>query len=307
MRTRAIIPAAVLLCGCSLRHRPAAPEPARAPTLDSLYQLDRSRGDSLAARGAPDGLAAFLAPNVAFLRAGVPIVYGWPASQALFAASKSAPDAVTWEPIGGGVSQDLYSGYTYGVTARAGSPPATVRLERYIAYWERGRGQPWRIVAYAEVGAPPTTDPLARRIDPPDAAKVLPKPIAAAVANVRATDSLFSDLADRLGTAAAFAANADEYGAVFGSPALAVGPKQIADFLGLAGRSSSLSWRPVYANVAGSLDLGFTIGDYTSTSRGASGAAIQRFGKYLTVWQRQRDGSWKFMIDGGNSTPAKPE
>jgi hypothetical protein len=235
------------------------------------------------------------------------VVYGRPASHALFAATTPDPGTVAWEPLGGGVSFDLRSAYTYGVTARAGSPRAAVQLARYIAYWERGRGQPWRIVAYAEVGSPAATDQSVRRIDPPDAARVLSKPMAEAVANVRAADSLFSDLGDRVGTASAFSSNVDEYGAVFGSPALVVGPRAVEEYLKAQGRSSSLSWRPVYASVAESLDLAFTIGDYTTTSRGASGAAIQRFGKYLTVWKRQRDGSWKFMIDGGNATPAKPE
>jgi ketosteroid isomerase-like protein len=51
--------------------------------------------------------------------------------------------------------------------------------------------------------------------------------------------------------------------------------------------------------------LGFTVGEYTLTGRGPTGAAVQRFGKYLTVWKRQPNGSWKFAVDGGNGSPAK--
>ena len=61
----------------------------------------------------------------------------------------------------------------------------------------------------------------------------------------------------------------------------------------------------LYAAVAGSRDLGYTIGEYTSTGRGPTGAAVQRFGKYLTVWKRQPNGSWKFVVDGGNGSPGK--
>jgi ketosteroid isomerase-like protein len=309
MRTRAIFPAAVLLCGCGLRHRTIAPEPVRGPAIDSLFQIDQARGDSVAALGAVDGMLASLAPNVSFLRAGVPAVYGRDAVRTLLGAGPALPVSRTWQPLGGGISYDLHSAYTYGVAARLAPPKPEIRLERYVAYWERaqGRGQPWRIVAYAEIGSPAETGLTIARIDPPELGRVLSKPAAAAVDKVRATDSLFSDLADRTGIAFAFSNNADDYGAIFGSPGLAVGPKAIREFLESQGSASSLSWRPIYSSVAGSLDLAFTIGDYTTTSRGTSGAAIQRFGKYLTVWKREKDGTWKFVIDGGNATPAKPE
>jgi ketosteroid isomerase-like protein len=287
-----------------------APEPARGPSLDSLFELDRTRGDSVAALGPADGSLAFLAPNVAFLRAGVPFVYGRDSVRALFGATRgasAAPSAPHWEPIAGGVSYDLRSAYTYGVTVRVGSPRGEVRFERYIAYWERQRGRPWAITAYAEVDGPTATGVQVAKIDPPDASRELPRPIADAVAKVRATDSLFSDLADREGIPAAFAQNVADYGAIFGPQALVIGPKAVRQYFAAQGAASSLSWRPVYASVAVSLDLAFTIGEYTATSRGASGAAIQRFGKYLTVWKREPDGTWKFMIDGGNGTPAKPE
>ena len=61
----------------------------------------------------------------------------------------------------------------------------------------------------------------------------------------------------------------------------------------------------VFAWVAGSEDIGFTVGEYIATLRGPSGAAIQRFGKYLSVWQRQHDDTWKFVVDGGNGSPPK--
>lgn len=285
------------------------PEPVRGPSIDSLFRIDQARGDSVAALGAIDGMLASLAPNVSFLRAGVPTVYGRDAVRTLLAAGPALPGSRTWQPLGGGISFDLRSAYTYGVAARVAPPKAEIQLERYIAYWERGagRGEPWRIIAYAEVGSPPATGLTVERVDPPDLGKVLSKPAVAAVDKVRATDSLFSDLADRMGVPFAFSDNADDYGAVFGSPALVVGPRAIREYFDSQRSASSLSWRPIYSSVAGSLDLAFTIGDYTTTSRGTSGAAIQRFGKYLTVWKREKDGTWKFMIDGGNATPAKPE
>jgi ketosteroid isomerase-like protein len=308
MRTRSLIPAAVLSFGCSLHHRPVAPEPARGPARDSLFQLDQTRADSVASRGPVEGMLALLAPDVAYLRAGVPTVFGRDAARLLFAASaRSSATTVSWQPLGGGVSDDLRSAYTFGVTARITPARPELRPERYVAYWERTREQPWRIVAYVEVNGPTAIEVSPTRQQVAAPVRALPKPMADAAATVRATDSLFSDLADRMGTAFAFSNTVDPYGAVFGTPQLVIGPKAVEEFYAAQGNGTSLTWHPVYASVAGSLDLGFTLGDYSVTSRGASGAAVQRFGKYLTVWKRQRDGTWKFVIDGGNGTPARAQ
>jgi ketosteroid isomerase-like protein len=113
---------------------------------------------------------------------------------------------------------------------------------------------------------------------------------------------LFADLADRMGSAFAFSNTVAPYGAVFGGPTLVIGPAAVREFEEARGAGTSLTWRPVDALAAESGDLGFTIGEYIATGRSPSGAAVQRFGKYLTVWQRQPDGGWKFVIDGGNAT-----
>src|SRR4051812_34859535 len=150
MTTRLLLPAALLLCGCSLRHKPVAPEPARGPARDSLFLLDQTRGDSVTARGGIDGSLALLSPGVVYLRAGVPVVYGRDAVRTLVTAAPIIGPQ-TWQPLGGGVSFDLRHAYTFGIAAQAPGSPPSIRLERYVAYWTRERGQPWRIAAYVEV------------------------------------------------------------------------------------------------------------------------------------------------------------
>ena len=307
MRMRSLFPAAGLLYGCGLHHTAPVPEPARGPARDSLIELDQSRGDSIASRRAGDGPFALLGADVVFLRSGVPAIYGRDAVRALAAVGDDSVSAVmTWLPLGGGVSDDLRSGYTFGMEARAGKPTAPIRLQRYIAFWKRTRDQSWRIAAYAEIGAragaAPSLPPPALPPPPPRPAV---EPVKDAIARIRATDSLFSDLADRMGTPFAFASYVDPLGVVFGTPRLVIGPKAVQEYYSSQGGGTSLSWRPISADVAGSLDLGFTVGEYSITTRGATGAAVQHFGKYLTVWKRQADGSWKFMVRGDNATPAK--
>jgi ketosteroid isomerase-like protein len=53
----------------------------------------------------------------------------------------------------------------------------------------------------------------------------------------------------------------------------------------------------VAAQIAPSGDLGCTVGE-------AQIATLKRYSKYLTIWRRQADGSWKFVADGGNARPA---
>ena len=66
----------------------------------------------------------------------------------------------------------------------------------------------------------------------------------------------------------------------------------------------SLRWKPVGAEISSADDLGYTFGTYIATSAGPDGKLATRYGKYLTVWKKQADGSWKVVNDIGNSSPA---
>ncbi|HUV14737.1 MAG TPA: DUF4440 domain-containing protein [Acidobacteriota bacterium] len=59
----------------------------------------------------------------------------------------------------------------------------------------------------------------------------------------------------------------------------------------------SLSWKPVKAEISSSGDMGYTIGYWEIK---ADGAASSASGKYVTVWKKQKDGSWKVVADIGN-------
>jgi ketosteroid isomerase-like protein len=59
----------------------------------------------------------------------------------------------------------------------------------------------------------------------------------------------------------------------------------------------SIEWWPVYAGIAASGDLGFTTGPYVI------GEGERRVhGWYFTVWKRQADGSWRWVLDHGPPT-----
>jgi len=64
-----------------------------------------------------------------------------------------------------------------------------------------------------------------------------------------------------------------------------------------------LEWEPKKAEVSKSGDLGYTWGTYTVTSEDEHGEKKTSYGKYLNVWKKQNDGSWKVLIDIGNQSP----
>jgi ketosteroid isomerase-like protein len=62
-----------------------------------------------------------------------------------------------------------------------------------------------------------------------------------------------------------------------------------------------LVWHPDKVGVAHSGDLGYTSGTYDWSYKDASGKTISDKGKYLTVWKKQVDGSWKVLFDMFNT------
>ena len=66
---------------------------------------------------------------------------------------------------------------------------------------------------------------------------------------------------------------------------------------------TSLTWTPVKADMAASGDLGYTYGNYVFKSKNKEGKVVSSYGKYMSVWKKQKDGSWKVAVDMGNSSP----
>ena len=69
-----------------------------------------------------------------------------------------------------------------------------------------------------------------------------------------------------------------------------------------------LTWRPEKAVVAASGDLGYTYGYYQSRAHAPQGDVVHE-GKYTTIWRRQKDGSWKVVLDigtQGSNDDSKP-
>ena len=69
----------------------------------------------------------------------------------------------------------------------------------------------------------------------------------------------------------------------------------------LADPEITITWEPVRAEAAASGEMGYTIGQYVLEGKTAEGKAFTEKGKYFTAWKKQPDGSWKVVVDGGNT------
>jgi len=63
----------------------------------------------------------------------------------------------------------------------------------------------------------------------------------------------------------------------------------------------TLSWHANKVGVARSGELGYTSGTYDFSMKDAPGKTISDKGKYLTVWKKEADGTWKVLLDTYNS------
>ena len=67
-----------------------------------------------------------------------------------------------------------------------------------------------------------------------------------------------------------------------------------------------LKWEPTYAYVSSSNDLGYTYGTYEMKFDDPDGNQIVDNGKYMTVWKKDNDGSWKVAADMFNTNTQMP-
>ena len=65
-------------------------------------------------------------------------------------------------------------------------------------------------------------------------------------------------------------------------------------------RSGLLTWQPTYAEIASSGDLGWTTGPWEWRPDPSDSTPLA-IGHYITIWKRQADSTWKFVLDIGTA------
>jgi ketosteroid isomerase-like protein len=99
-----------------------------------------------------------------------------------------------------------------------------------------------------------------------------------------------------------FAADATAYPP--GMP-IATGTAKIREIITgmMSGPGFSLTWTPTKADVSASGDVGYTAGTYEMNM---SAMPAPEKGKYVTIWKKQADGSWKAIEDIFNADTSGP-
>ncbi len=111
-------------------------------------------------------------------------------------------------------------------------------------------------------------------------------------------DKSFSDLCEKEGMKTAFIEYIDSNGVLLRPHSMPIAGAHAIDYLIRYNDTGFvMKWQPHYAFVAQSADLGYTYGVYSLAP--SSGDTIL-YGTYVSVWKRQADGLWKFVLDSGN-------
>jgi ketosteroid isomerase-like protein len=69
-------------------------------------------------------------------------------------------------------------------------------------------------------------------------------------------------------------------------------------------KSFTMQWEPKGAGIANSGEMGYTYGLYKIKYNSPDTAT---YGTYVSVWKKQADGKWKFVLDSGNEGLGDPE
>jgi ketosteroid isomerase-like protein len=116
------------------------------------------------------------------------------------------------------------------------------------------------------------------------------------------TEQAFSKMAEEKNAREAFMAFIADDGLLF-RPGAVNGKKWMLEHpLPPSDKKPLLAWQPAYAGMAASGDMGFTTGPWEAKAD-INDEKPAGYGHFMTVWKKQADGSWKFVVDLGISHP----
>jgi ketosteroid isomerase-like protein len=117
-----------------------------------------------------------------------------------------------------------------------------------------------------------------------------------------ATDRSFSESSSKLGMKKAFLEFVADDAVLLRPGYMPIVEGDVIKFLTEQEDSSFvMTWIPKGGQLAKSNDLGYTYGVYEVKLKGIDSSFN---GTYLSIWQKQTDGKWKFVLDTGNQGTA---
>lgn len=113
------------------------------------------------------------------------------------------------------------------------------------------------------------------------------------------TDRAFSKMSEEKGMKSAFLEYIDSNGVLLRENSLPLLGADAVDYLIQQNDSDYvMRWEPKSGIVSKSGDLGYTYGVYTVLPIDIDTVI---YGTYVSIWKKQKDGNWKFVLDAGNN------
>jgi ketosteroid isomerase-like protein len=111
-------------------------------------------------------------------------------------------------------------------------------------------------------------------------------------------DRAFSKMSEEKGMKNAFIEYIDSNGVLLRPGEMPIiGANAIDYLIQLNDTGYKLAWQPNGSTISASGDLGYTFGIYAMKLNSNDSTL---YGTYTTIWKRQKDGKWKFVLDSGN-------
>jgi ketosteroid isomerase-like protein len=265
---------------------------------DDALQID------VKARGIAAGFTAALDDDATYITTLQPLLRGKPAIVAYLQAAfpDAASSSLSWIVARGDVSSRGDLGYTFGWTTFTG-PNGKAVPGHYMAVWRRAHepdGRSWVLASYLRYRSLPRTPPPSWFGPvPPSEDKGVRVNVEKELAVLEAVDSDFAALSVAQGQSVAHAQFAAPDAVemltdvVYGRDAIVASH---------AHDRSVLNWWPSGGDVARSGDIGYTLGRYVFTDLSVN-PSVDYPGHYLTIWKRQPDGQWKYVLGSGTYSP----
>lgn len=86
-----------------------------------------------------------------------------------------------------------------------------------------------------------------------------------------------------------------------------IGKAAIAQHSTWSPTTYQLTWTPEGGELSPGGDMGYTWGQYEGRSIGVATNAAVEHGRYVTVWKKEKNGTWKILMDTSNQDPPEAE
>jgi ketosteroid isomerase-like protein len=242
---------------------------------------------------------------VLFLSPRVNTLSGRAAAGSFLTSDPLAPSALQWSVEIAEVSNDGTQGYTWseGSATYDFGTGALARPSFFLTYWRRAAvGEDWTVAGLVISLGGPSTGGIPAGFGTPDTKhrRTFPNTeVSEQRAEILSVDAAFSATSVAEGGGPAFEQFAAPNAIGVGGGQYIFGPAALGEAF-TSDPTDVISWVPRFSDAAASGDLGFSVGEATFDF----GPAGTFYSKYLTVWQKQDTGAWRYVADLGNNRPA---